>query len=140
MGIRRDARELALRALYIIDILDISQKKAWEILGTDGKSKKAVEFARDLVKGTMENLEFIDDKILLHTKNWEMDRIADVDKAIIRMGLYEIFFEESIPRNASINEAVELAKYYSSEKSHKFVNGILDSSSAGVEKNKDKND
>jgi N utilization substance protein B len=58
-----------------------------------------------------------------------MDRIALVDKIIIRMGLYEINFEESIPRNVSINEAVELAKYYSSAKSHRFVNGILDSSS-----------
>jgi N utilization substance protein B len=64
--------------------------------------------------------------ILKHTRNWEMERISSVDKVILRMGLYEIYFEDSIPVKVSINEAVELAKYFSTSKSHKFVNGILD--------------
>jgi N utilization substance protein B len=139
MGIRRDARKLAVRVLYIIDILDITDQEAWNIIGADGKSQKALDFAKKLVTGTVENLSYIDSKILNHTQNWEMDRIACVDKAIIRMGLYEIFFEESIPRNASINEAVELAKYYSTAKSHKFVNGILDSSTADMDNKKSNN-
>jgi N utilization substance protein B len=139
MGIRRDARKIAVRALYIIDVLELTEQEAWQILDSDSKAEKAFEFAVKLVSGTMKNIDFIDERILHHTKNWELDRIADVDKAIIRMGLYEIYFEDSIPRNASINEAIELAKHFSTAKSHKFVNGILDSSTSEIEKKENKN-
>jgi N utilization substance protein B len=138
MGIRREARRLAVRVLYIVDILNVSSEQAWKIIEEEKKSKKCIEFAKRLVEGTLKNINFIDDIILKYAKNWEMERIAIVDKAIIRLGLYEIFFEDSIPRNASINEAVELAKYYSTEKSHKFVNGILDASSSEVPETKKK--
>ncbi|MGM0441754.1 MAG: transcription antitermination factor NusB [Elusimicrobiota bacterium] len=132
MGKRREARKLAIRALYTADALDISEDEAWSIVNTSGKSRDITDFARVLLGGTMSNLNYIDDIILKHTKNWEMGRIAKVDRAIIRMGFYEIFFETTIPRNAAINEAVELAKYFSTEKSHKFVNGILDTGSKNV--------
>ncbi|MFH1415544.1 MAG: transcription antitermination factor NusB [Elusimicrobiota bacterium] len=136
MGTRRDARKLAVRVLYAVDVLEVGEAKAWDMIDTENGSGKMIEFARNLVAGTLKNIEFIDKTILKYTENWEMERIASVDKAIIRMGLYEIFFDESIPRNATINEAVELAKYFSTEKSHKFVNGILDSSSNELKKKK----
>lgn len=126
MGLRRDARKLAVRVLYLVDILGVTPDSAIEIIGANNYSADTLNFADNLIKGTVKNLEKIDSVILENTKNWEMERIACVDKAILRMGLYEIFFEKSIPRNATINEAVELAKYFSTSKSHKFINGILD--------------
>jgi N utilization substance protein B len=136
MGIRRDARKIAVRVLYIVEVLGVTSEQAWEIIGLDRNKNKETDFARNLVNGTLKNIDFLDGIITKYTKNWAMDRIATVDKVIIRMGLYEIYYEDSIPRNASINEAVELAKYYSTGKSHKFVNGILDSSSNELEKKK----
>ncbi len=136
MGTRRDARKIAVRVLYIVEVLGVTSDQAWEIIDMDRNKNKEVDFARNLVNGTLKNIEFLDSIISKYTKNWAMDRIATVDKVIIRMGLYEIYYEDSIPRNVSINEAVELAKYYSSDKSHKFVNGILDSSSNELEKKK----
>ncbi len=129
MGARRDARKLAIRILYIVEVLGATPREAIDIVGNQGYSRKAVEFAHRLVFGTIENLDFLDNIIARHTKNWEPERIANVDRIIIRIGLYEIYFEDSIPKNASINEAVELAKYFSTSKSHKFVNGILDAGS-----------
>ena len=129
MTARRKARELALRVLYVMDLLGIKSEGAWEIIGGGQEGEKIRSFACELVEGAEKNMEFIDGLIYEYAKNWEMDRIAKVDKAIIRMGLYEIYFEETIPKNATINEAVELAKYYSTSKSHKFINGILDSCS-----------
>ncbi len=128
MGIRREARKIIVRVLYVIDVIKVTEKDAWDMVDVDGKSGKIIEFAANITKGTMEHLEYLDNIILKYTKNWEMERIASVDKAILRMGLYEIHFEDTIPKNVSINEAVELAKYFSTDKSHKFVNGILDSS------------
>jgi N utilization substance protein B len=136
MGIRRNARRIAVRILYIVEVLGISSREAWEIIELADSKSKEVDFAHKLVEGTLDKIEFLDGIIHKYTKNWEMDRIANVDKVIIRMGLYEIFYEESIPKNATINEAVELAKYYSTGKSHKFVNGILDSSTNEMEKKK----
>jgi N utilization substance protein B len=126
MGQRRDARKLAVRVLYIMDNLNVELNNAWDIVGISRYSYKCVDFARHLVEGTFNNIDYIDEVIDKLAKNWEMGRIAKVDIAVIRLGLYEIFFEANIPRKVSINEAVELAKYFSTEKSHRFVNGILD--------------
>jgi len=134
MGLRREARKLAVRVLYCIEVAGVSEEAACEILGNEKCSGKCREFAGSLVKGTLENLEFLDELILKYAKNWEMDRMANVDKIIIRLGIYEIFFQDSIPRNVSINEAIELAKYFSTAKSHKFVNGMLDSISREMDR------
>ncbi len=115
-----------------MDALEIDEETAWDIISSSFESREVFEFAIYLVRGTHNKLDFIDKIILENTDNWEMDRIAKVDRAIIRMGFYEIFFEDTIPRNAAINEAVELAKYFSTEKSHKFVNGILDTGSKNI--------
>ncbi len=129
MGLRRDARKLAVKVLYTADTLDIPFSEAWNTVDRGDCPERGVEFAEKLARGTLSRLEFIDGIIGKHTKNWESGRITNVDRAIIRLGLYEINFEDSIPRNASINEAVELAKHFSTSKSHRFVNGILDAAS-----------
>lgn len=128
MGQRREARKSSIRALYTAELLGLPLEDIWDILSDEGDDEPE-EFARELAAGVYKNLDFIDSVISRYTQNWESERIAAVDKAIIRLGLYEIFFEESIPRSVSINEAVELAKHFSTGKSHKFVNGILDSAS-----------
>jgi len=134
MGARREARKLAVRVLFAVDFLGLDIEEAWETVNGGKLSPKTEEFSRKLIEGTLENLEFVDGLIAKYTTNWEPERIANVDRTIIRLGLYEIYFEDSIPRNVSINEAVELAKYFSTAKSHMFVNGILDA--AGKDKEK----
>lgn len=132
MKTRHDARILALRALYAVIILEYKVKEAWEIFEVPESKKKLHSFALSLIEGTLENLESIDCKIKKHAKNWEMERIAEVDKLILRLALFEIIYDDSIPVNVSINEAVELAKKFSTDKSHKFVNGILDSAAKEI--------
>jgi N utilization substance protein B len=89
-------------------------------LSDDGK-----ELTKDLVKGILKNEKFIDDEIKKIALNWRIERIANIDKNILRIAVYEILFRGDIPESVSINEAVELAKKYSGDESGKFVNGIL---------------
>ncbi|MGM0567582.1 MAG: transcription antitermination factor NusB [Elusimicrobiota bacterium] len=126
MGLRREARELALKVLYIFETAKTDRDTAWKTVAGDFGSEKIKSFAKRLVWGTLDNLSFIDSLIAKHARHWTIERIAVVDKSVMRMAIYEIFFEETIPKVVSINEAVELAKKYSTENSHKFVNGILD--------------
>jgi transcription antitermination protein NusB len=83
------------------------------------------EFAIELVKGVRMNLPAIDAVISGYSQGWVIDRMPRVDRNILRMALFEIFFEEDIPAGASIDEAVELAKEFSTEDSGKFINGLL---------------
>ena len=83
-------------------------------------------FASEIVKGITDNLEAIDTKIAQYATNWQLKRMAVVDRNILRMSCYELMFRDDIPPKVSINEAIELAKKYSSPEAKKFVNGILD--------------
>jgi N utilization substance protein B len=85
-----------------------------------------MDFSSQLVQGVAENLEKIDKKISEYATNWRLERMAYVDRNILRLGSYELLFREDIPPKVSINEAVELAKKFSSQEASKFVNGILD--------------
>lgn len=125
---RTFARECALKILYQLDITKYSIEEAFayfwqDELEIDGDIK---EFVMRLVKGTKENIALIDKKISGYATNWELDRMAIVDKNILRMGCFELLFLEDIPPKVAINEAVDLAKKYSGDESGKFVNGILD--------------
>ncbi len=121
------ARESALKILYRIEIsresVDSSVEDFWTIEKAD---KEVVDFANDLVRGTHENLSKIDELISKYTTNWEIKRIAVIDKNILRMGVLELLYKEDIPPKVAINEAIELAKKYGDIDSGKFVNGILD--------------
>ena len=88
-------------------------------------------FAKDLVEGTIKNLERIDNLIEKYSNNWDIKRIQYVDKSIIRMSIYSLIFLKDIPKSVVIDEAVEIAKIFSDKDSYKFVNGILD----GIQEN-----
>ena len=121
------ARESALKILYRIEISKESVDSSIEDFWTIEKAhKEVVDFANDLVRGTHENLSKIDELVSKHTDNWEIKRIAVIDKNILRMGVFELLYKEDIPPKVAINEAIELAKKYGDIDSGKFVNGILD--------------
>ena len=84
------------------------------------------EFTGELVKGTVEHFKAIDEKIADYATNWQIKRMAVIDRNILRLSCYELLFREDIPPKVSINEAVDLAKKYSGPQAGKFVNGILD--------------
>jgi len=123
------ARECALKILYRIEItkdaFDSSIKDFWSNM-QKLDNKETQEFSNALVKGTCENLAKIDEIISKYAENWDITRIAVIDKNILRMAIFEMLYLEDIPPNVSINEAIELAKKYGDMDSGKFVNGILD--------------
>ncbi len=129
MASRRDAREIAMQILYTIDNCDFSKEDAWEsfLLQNDTRDISSIQdFLYDLVNGTCGNLEIIDEAIKNALDNWDFERIAYVDKAILRIAAYELFFVNTVPIKVVIDEAVELAKDFSTPDSGKFVNGVLD--------------
>jgi N utilization substance protein B len=126
---RTKAREIALQILYQMDIVKSGASettdKYWQ--GTDDKPEAEIlEFSNRLVRGVSENMGRIDEIISTYAKNWEIKRMAVVDRNIIRMAAYELIFLEDIPPKVSLNEAIDIAKKYGDEDSGKFVNGILD--------------
>lgn len=124
---RRIARELALQALYQIDIGKAPVLKAVDhVLGEQKISGKNKPFFESLVQGVVDNIQLIDSEISAHLHQWDIKRIASVDRNILRIATYEIIFCEEIPSSVSINEAIELAKVFSSHEAAKFVNGVLD--------------
>jgi N utilization substance protein B len=127
MGLRRLSREYALQILYAVDVCKLESEDAQKSFWKDRKSgKKVLEFATTLVEGTLKNLPQIDSLISKYARNWDIHRMASIDRNILRQASFEILYLLDIPINVIINEAVELAKKYSTEESGKFVNGILD--------------
>lgn len=126
---RTQARVYALQFLYQIEI---TKEFNEEVLGQFWQSQEEIipdsvkEFTVDLVRGVSANLENIDSQIAKCAANWDMKRMAVVDKNILRLAAYELLYLKDIPPKVSINEAIELAKKYGDIDSSKFVNGILD--------------
>lgn len=121
------ARELALQALYELDIraaADLSRLD--EFLAENAEDGDVAGFARDLVAGAWEHRAEIDKRIEQVARNWELRRMAVVDRNILRLAAYELLYREDIPPLVSINEAIEMAKKFSTRNSGPFVNGILD--------------
>jgi N utilization substance protein B len=152
MGTRRAARERAVQFLFQYDLnppddLDGALALFWEsqrlvaIAEEHGRATwgQPVElppptaeetsvrtFAEPLIRGTVEHRQEIDQAIQKHTKNWDLRRMAAVDRNILRLATYEMLHRDDIPPVVSINEAVDIAKKFSTEESGRFVNGILD--------------
>ena len=123
---RRASREMAMKLLYQLEIQKENreeQKKLFFEENTLNEKDKA--YISDVIDGVYSNYEFINNMIELHSKGWKISRISKVDISIMRLSIYEICFRDDIPFNVSINEAVELAKKYSSEDAGSFINGIL---------------
>ncbi len=114
-------------ALYQMDITQEATPEALELFWENHKADTEVrDFATRLVTGTIENGKKIDEVIARYADNWEIHRMATVDRNILRLSTYELLFIEEIPPKVSINEAVDLAKKFGDVESGRFVNGILD--------------
>ena len=128
MGARRRAREIALQMLYEYDV---GKLPVQEILGgfweMNEHPRKVKEFANQLFEGSLARLKEIDKTIQQHTKNWRLSRMAAVDRNILRLAVFEFLSDSKTPETVVINEALEIAKKFSTHESAQFVNGILDS-------------
>lgn len=125
---RRNARESVLKALFAENFSDenplCSLEKILKTITVDDKNKS---FMYDLFNKVIESSEWADKLIKNHLKNWEINRIAQVDRILLKMGICEIYYIDKIPPKVSITEMVEIAKIYSTDESAGFINGVLDS-------------
>jgi N utilization substance protein B len=135
MGARRKARECALQMLFQYDLARPSvedlTKTYW---GEMAEAPEDVqEFATQLAIGTIAHLEEIDELIRIRTEHWRISRMAVVDRNLLRMAVYEFLHEKSTPRTVAINEALEIARRFSTQEATQFINGILDAIKRDVE-------
>jgi len=123
---RRSARELVLSALFQIDLAHVSPDEAVSIVSNaDRYADETLCFARELVLGSSRHLSKIDSVIERHARGWSLDRMANIDRNILRLALYEVLYRTDIPPSVTVDEAVELAKKFSTAESGRFVNGVL---------------
>lgn len=127
-GYRRKARELALQRLFQDDFnRKRSNDRLSDTLVSGGKvDEKVKDFAESLVDGVLRYQQEIDDIIKKYTLHWSKERMAIIDRNILRFSIFELLYLEDIPAKATINEAIEIAKLYGGEDSSAFINGILD--------------
>lgn len=128
MGARRRARECALQMLFQYDVARPTIEEMVETYwGEMAEAAEEVrEFANQLAIGTIEHLNEIDDRIRLRTEHWRIPRMAIVDRNLLRMAVYEFLFQQSTPKTVAINEALEIARRFSTTEATQFINGILD--------------
>ena len=127
MGVRRKAREQALQVLFGLEFNQIQANLAvrnFQMAFSD--EREPDPYLAKIVLGVFQNLEELNAVIRRHSTNWRLERMAIVDKNILRLASYELFHQEDVPRKVAINEAIEIAKKYGSEDSPAFVNGVLD--------------
>jgi N utilization substance protein B len=117
---RRQARELALQALFQVDNNEISVEEA-----IGHVTEEQDEFLTQLVKGTIEHKEEIDASLVARLENWSLERLPKIERTVLRIAVYELLYTEDIPAKVVINEALEVCKVYGDEKSSRFVNGVL---------------
>ncbi len=126
MGGRRLSREITLKILFQIDLANANMEEALKYAFEDNSfSEEVKEFVLLLVEGVVSNLSEIDKIIINYAKNWSLERITNIDRNILRVAIYEILYLDNVPKNVSINEAIELAKKYGTKSSFSFVNGVL---------------
>ncbi len=128
MGRRRKSRELALQLLYQLDVQGVGDPgpafaEFWMRHPVDDEVR---EFAESLVRGAKLHQGKIDELIAQYAENWELERMAVVDRNILRGGIFELLWESDVPPKVAINEALEVAKKFSTQESSRFINGILD--------------
>lgn len=124
MGVRREGREAAVQYLYLCDLNGDSNLESFYKFR--GLSPSARRFCDGLVNGARKNQATIDETIRQNTQNYELGRISAVDRNVLRVALFEMLHCPEVPPVVSINEAIEIAKKYSTEESGRFVNGVLD--------------
>ena len=129
MGSRRKARECALQMLFAADVAEMPADEVvrsyWAELGETDLDATAREFATRLAARTLSNLELLDERIRSRAEHWRISRMAVVDRNILRLAVYEFLYEPT-PRTVAINEALEIARRFSTYEATQFINGILD--------------
>ncbi len=123
---RRIAREKALQILYATEMNPDAFHELITNYYDDLNGENERKFSRSLVRNVVRNQDEMDKLIESKASNWELDRIALIDRLLLRMGIAEILYFPDIPPKVSINEVIEIAKEYSTSKSSRFINGILD--------------
>ena len=128
MGTRRKSREIAIQILYQFEMNRTDLDEGLKLFWTEHPNSKEVSgFAEYLVRGVDDNKDEIDSVIVNAASNWSLKRISPVDRSILREAIFEFIFCKDIPYKVTLNEAIEMGKKFSSEKSGSFINGILDS-------------
>jgi transcription antitermination protein NusB len=135
MGARRRARECALQMLFSYDV---TQSSVEELIETYwGEMAEAAEdvrsFANELVAGAISHLDEIDELIRLRTEHWRITRMAIVDRNLLRLAIFEFLYQPTTPMTVAINEALEIARRFSTHEATQFINGILDAIKRDVE-------
>jgi transcription antitermination protein NusB len=124
---RRKARELTLRMLYQLETNGVDLESALAAYCESFPYQPdVVEYAKSILAGVKKEREQIDGHIERAAENWRLDRITYVDKAVMRLAVYEMLYSPDVPPKVAIDEALELAKKYGSEGSREFINGVLD--------------
>ncbi|MCB0721322.1 MAG: transcription antitermination factor NusB [Ignavibacteriae bacterium] len=123
---RREVRIKVMQVLYASEISKEPLDKIKNDLLTEIEDEDSINFSNNLIDKVSENIPMLDEFIVKKVENWEFERIAIVDKIILRMGIAELLFFPDIPPKVSINEAIDIAKDFCTKNSGKFVNGVLD--------------
>ncbi|MCI9071048.1 transcription antitermination factor NusB [Clostridium sp.] len=126
---RQKSREKAMELLFSMELSKNSYEETLENFIEDYEmdlNTIDIDYIKNIIKVVTDNLEVIDEKIVGSLVNWKLDRISKVNLTILRLAVAEMMFVEDVPGSVAINEAVELTKKYSDEKSSSFVNGVLD--------------
>ena len=128
MGTRRKSRELALQALYQGEQAGQNGLLVFEEFCAHFQvNKKSIPYAKKLLDGVQEKADVINQLISKYAENWRLERMSVIDRNILRLAVYEVHYQDDVPISVAINEAVEIAKRYSTDDSGPFINGILDS-------------
>lgn len=131
MATRRQVRETVVSLLYSVDLGNEDAAKYADTVFEERKIRnKQREFGKYLFENIIKNVATIDEKLQSVMKDWELDRVGSIEKAVLRLGAYEILFEDQ-DKAVVINEAVELGKLFGAENSAKFINGVLDAVAKG---------
>src|SRR4051812_17756635 len=137
MGTRRKARECALQMLFAADVAktpeNVLTRQYWKELGEPDVDEGTQEFANKIASGTLRELDKIDGTIRSRAEHWRIPRMAIVDRNVLRLAVYEFLFEET-PHTVVINEALEIARRFSTFEATQFINGILDAIKHDLEK------
>jgi N utilization substance protein B len=127
MGTRRNSRELALQALYQGELAGETGLLDFEEFCVHFQvNKKAIPYARKLLQGVQGKREEINQRISRYAENWRLERMSVIDRNILRLAVFELHYQDDVPTSVAINEAVEIAKRYSTDDSGSFINGVLD--------------
>ena len=139
MGTRRKARECALQMLFAADVAKtdgmVLTNNYWIELGEPELDDKTREFANRITLGALRELTAVDDRIRTRAEHWRIERMAVVDRNILRLAVYEFLFTDT-PHTVVINEALEIARRFSSYEATQFINGILDAIKHDLENNR----